>query len=323
MVRRRDFLAGAAGLASLTLTRRLALGKAALGPKERVDRALKGADVDRPPFSFWHHFGLKTPEDHATATLKFHRQFRTDFVKVMSDFPYPKGTGSSWYELKPVANPFPQQIRALELVRNGLNGQAYFMETVFNSWNVAEKLSSRDEVRRLQHENPQALLDALDIITQSQINHLKRTAATGAAGILLSVANANAKELPVEDYAKFSAPFDKRLAAAAARAKLTFLHLHVEEPYLSQFHGFEAPVINYSDRVSGIPIRDVRRQYSQVIAGGIDEVDYKQLSADDLRKQIDSARSQAGPRFILTPGCSVPNDSTDEELSRLPAVLKA
>src|SRR6478752_6291511 len=122
MVRRRDFLAGAAGLASLTLTRRLALGKAALGPKERVDRALKGADVDRPPFSFWHHFGLKTPEDHATATLKFHRQFRTDFVKVMSDFPYPKGTGSSWYELKPVANPFPQQIRALELVRDGLNG---------------------------------------------------------------------------------------------------------------------------------------------------------------------------------------------------------
>ena len=26
--------------------------------KQRVDRALEGRDVDRPPFSLWHHFGL-------------------------------------------------------------------------------------------------------------------------------------------------------------------------------------------------------------------------------------------------------------------------
>jgi hypothetical protein len=27
--------------------------------KERVRRALEGADIDRPPFSLWHHFGLQ------------------------------------------------------------------------------------------------------------------------------------------------------------------------------------------------------------------------------------------------------------------------
>ena len=27
--------------------------------KQRVDRALKGEDVDRTPFSYWHHFGLE------------------------------------------------------------------------------------------------------------------------------------------------------------------------------------------------------------------------------------------------------------------------
>jgi uroporphyrinogen decarboxylase len=322
MMRRRDFVAVATGLTS-ALTRRPAFGKSTLEAKERVDRALKGDDVDRPPFSFWHHFGLHTPEAHASATLKFHQQFRTDFVKVMSDFPYPKGTGTAWYNLKLVANPFPQQIRALELVRQGLNGRAYFIETVFNSWNVAEKLSSPQEVRRLQRENPQALMDALDIITQSQIHHIRRALGSGASGILLSIANANAREMSVDDYTKFSAPFDKRLMAAAGGAKLSFLHLHVEEPYLSRFHAFEAPVINYSDQVSGIPIRDVRQQFSQVIAGGIDEVNYKKLSREDLRKQMESARLQAGPRFILTPGCSVPNDTTDEELRRLPAVLNA
>ena len=38
-------------------------GAAALSRKERVDRALAGQDVDRPPFSLWHHFGLKTAQD--------------------------------------------------------------------------------------------------------------------------------------------------------------------------------------------------------------------------------------------------------------------
>jgi len=65
----------------------------ALSRKERVDSALEGRDVDRPPFSFWHHFGLKTAEDRARATLDFHRQYRTDFVKVTSDFAYPRPAG--------------------------------------------------------------------------------------------------------------------------------------------------------------------------------------------------------------------------------------
>src|SRR5215469_10389905 len=155
-----------------------ALRGAALDPKERVDRALAGREVDRPPFCFWHHFGLKTPEDHARATLEFHRQYRTDFVKVMSDFPYPRPAGK-WYELRPEANPFPAQIRALELIRDALGGQVYFVETIFNPWNVAEKLSTPEQARRLKDENPRGLLDALDVITRSEIHHAKRALETG------------------------------------------------------------------------------------------------------------------------------------------------
>src|SRR5690606_21978052 len=143
----------------------------------------------------------------------FHDTYRTDFVKVMSDFPYPKPSGK-WYELKIETNPFPEQIRALERIRDGLNGRKYFIETLFNPWNVAEKLSSKQEVRRLMAANPDALLQALDIITQSEINHAKRAFAAGASGVLFSVANAKAGELTPEQYAKFSRPFDKRVMDA-------------------------------------------------------------------------------------------------------------
>jgi uroporphyrinogen decarboxylase len=300
----------------------LASGSPVLNHKERVDLALSGKSLDRPPFSFWHHFGEQTPEVLAKTTLDFHHAYHTDIVKVMSDFPYPKPKGK-WYELKLERNPFPQQIRALELIRDGLGGKAYFIETLFNPWNVAEKLSSKEEVLRLKSENPQALLNALNVITESEIAHAKRALATGASGVLLSVANANAAEMSPEDFVKFSQPFDKRILQGIAGARLNILHLHVEPAYLGLFEGFPAPIVNYSLHVSGIPIAEVRKRYPMVIAGGIDEVNYRKLTPAELQAQWKSAAQSAGPKFILTPGCSVPNDSIGGELQRLPQVLGA
>ena len=71
-------------------------GPASLTGRERVDRVLRGEVVDRPPFTFYYHFGLENlpGHHHARATLDFHRKFRTDLVKVMSDFPYPQTGGN-------------------------------------------------------------------------------------------------------------------------------------------------------------------------------------------------------------------------------------
>jgi uroporphyrinogen decarboxylase len=299
-----------------------AFGQSQLDRKSRVDRALKGTEVDRPPFTLWHHFGLKTPEEHAKATLDFHRKYRTDLVKVMSDFPYPRGSGK-WYELKVQQDPFAPQVQALKLIRDGLDQRAYFIETIFNSWNVAEKLSSKEDVLKLKSEKPQALLDALDVITQSQINHAKKALATGAAGIFLAVANANSKSLAKEDYVRFSLPFDKKILEAVSGAKLNVLHLHVDREYLDLFRSVPAAVVNYSAHVTGIPLEDARKLYSSVIMGGIDERDYRNLTEAQIESQWKSAQRAVGSKFILSPGCSVPNESTGEELSRLPKVLNA
>src|SRR4029077_14326906 len=132
VITRRNFLAATAALPAFA-----SKSGATLSHKERVDRALKGATVDRPPSTHWHHFGLEKerPEKLAAATLDYHRRFRTDLVKLMSDFPYPKADGG-WYSLKVNDNPFAPQIRALELIREGLAGDAYFLETIFNPYKV-------------------------------------------------------------------------------------------------------------------------------------------------------------------------------------------
>jgi len=293
--------------------------------KERVDRALRGQDVDRPPFTFWHHFGLeKYPgERHAKATLDFHRKFHTDLVKVMSDYPYPKPAGD-WYDLAVEANPFPQQLRALEIIRDGLNREAYFVETIFNPWNVAEKLSSKEDVLRMKAEQPKTLLTALEAIAESEANHAKKAIATGAAGIFLAIANAQDGLLSREDYARFSQPFDRMVLQAVAGAPLNILHLHGDKVYLDLFYqGWPAAAINYSAHGTGVSIADVREKYAGTIMGGLDEVNYRKLTAANLKQQADAARQAAGKRFILAPGCSVPNESTDVELRRLPKLLGA
>jgi uroporphyrinogen decarboxylase len=293
-----------------------------LTSRERVDRALTGREVDRPPLSLWHHFGLEKqgPRAHADATIRFHRSYGTDLVKVMSDFAYPK-PARAW-ELREEKSPFPQQLEALAIIQRNLDGKAHFIETIFNPWNVAEKLSSPADVRRLKTEQPQKLLDALGVIARSEANHARLAAEAGASGIFLAIANADAAVMTREDYEKFSAPFDRMVLDAVKGSRLNILHLHGNKIHFASFlSGWPAAAINYSTKGTGVPLADMRTKYGGVLMGGIDEVDYRTATVDGLREQARSARQQAGTKFILSPGCSVPNEATPAELGRLRAVF--
>jgi uroporphyrinogen decarboxylase len=318
VISRRAFFATAA--APLLLAK-----DAGLTSRQRVDRVLDGKDVDRPPLSLWHHFGLEKdgPKRHAQQTLAFHRDYGTDLVKVMSDFPYSKSAGSHWWELKEEKSPFSPQLEALRLIRDGLGGKAHFVETIFNPWNVAEKLSSKQDVQRLKQEQPQKLLDALEVIAKSEANHARLALQAGASGIFLAIANAEPPTLSREDYLKFSAPFDRIVLNAARDAKLNVLHIHGAKVQLDLFEkDWPAAVLNYSVKSTGVPLAKVREGgYKGVLAGGIDEVAYRGLTGAQLREQWQAAKKEAGARFILTPGCSVPNDASPEELKRLRGIF--
>jgi uroporphyrinogen decarboxylase len=340
---RRSFLSAAVATAGLALARPVfgkRAGPSTLSHKERVDRALRGQDLDRPPFTFYHHHKRPTAQLEARDHLEFHRNYNTDIVKVMNEFDYPQSKTGKWYELKPLDSSFPDQLATLQLVRDGLNGDAYFIDTIYGPYMTAmilfqsqpqfatlgksEEVESEQikSIHEFQQQNPDAWHSALEAITQSTINHIRQTKDIGASGALVSIFNAERKFGSVEDYERYTRPYDKRVFDALADTKLTILHLHyLERPYLDQFKDFNAPVIQYSVKTSGIPISEVRKLYPQTIAGGVDEIDYEKLSVAQMREQWTEARSQAGARYIAAPGCSVPNGSTPEELARFPRAL--
>ena len=312
---RRTFLAGAA--APL-------FGKKKLTPRERIDAVLRGETPDRPPFSLWHHFGLESqgPEAHAKATLDFQRRYGTDLVKVMSDFPYPQPEGG-WLAARPVDSPFPAQLRALELIRDGLSGTKHFVETVFNPWNVAEKLSSKEEVAAAMKEKPQALLDVLENIAKSEANHAKKAVENGVSGVFLAIANAQDGILTPEEYKRFSEPFDRMVIDAVKGAPLNIIHLHGERVYVHHFlDNWKGVAINYSVHETGVGFDIARQRTDCVLIGGIDHRSYVNVSVEALRVAAEKAVHDAGPKVIITPGCSVPNDSKPEQLMQLKKAME-
>jgi uroporphyrinogen decarboxylase len=344
-VNRRNFLRSATAAASIALAKPLlgkTTGAAPLTHKERVDRALKGQDLDRPPFTFYHHYKRPTPQLEAQDHLDFHRTYNTDIVKVMNDFDYPPSTTGKWYELRPLNSPFPDQLTTLKLVRDGLKGDAYFVDTIYGPYMTAmilftaqpqfaklpktEEMSDKiiSSLHDFQKQNPDGWHTALEAITQSTLNHIQQAKDIGASGALVSVFNAESKFGSVADYQRYTRPYDRRVFDALADTRLTVLHLHyLERPYLDQFTDLKAPVVQYSVKASGIPISEMRKHFSQPILGGVDEIDFDKLTTPEMRKQWTAAREQAGSKYIAAPGCSVPNASTPEQLARFPQSLGA
>jgi hypothetical protein len=72
MISRRSFLLAAAGVAVAQPVLGKVAGRDPLTRKERIGRALAGQEVDRPPFTHWHHFGLRlrksSPRPHSIIT---------------------------------------------------------------------------------------------------------------------------------------------------------------------------------------------------------------------------------------------------------------
>ena len=318
-MQRRTFLIGS-GLVSSSFAAK------AMSPKERVDRALDGKEPDRPPFTFWHHFGLQNqaPFKHAEATLDFQRKFRIDVVKVMSDFPYPKGKGANWYDLKEEKSPFPAQLEALKIIKDGLAGQKYYLETIFNPYNQATKISSKDEVKRMMREKPQALLSALEAMAKSEANHARAAVAQGAAGIFLAIDNAQDGILTRDEYKKFSEPFDRMILDAVKSAEMNTLHLHGDKVYLDMFaKGWSAPIISYSAHATGVSIAEYRKQFSGVLMAGLDERTIRTADRGKLKQWFAQSAMPAGHKWICAPGCSVPDDSKDDELLRVTQMFGA
>jgi uroporphyrinogen decarboxylase len=288
---------------------------------ERVRTALAGGDVDRPPFSFWYHFGLQhaSGRRHAETEIEFYRAYGLDFVKVMSDYPYPRPPGvdvvalDHWGRVEAVRHDdscWEEQLTALSIINDEIGDEALFIETVFSPWTTARRMTHSEGLRRAMEACPELLLQAMDAIATSLASYAREAVSRGAAGIFYSVGAASQDVMAADEYLRWGLPFDLKVLEAVKDAEFNVLHVHGAGIYFDDVLQLPAGAINWSHQTTAPALADGKSRWGKTVMGGINETTASRVSTHEIEQQVEEALLEVGLKsVIITPGCSIPTDT--------------
>ncbi|MCA1670234.1 MAG: uroporphyrinogen decarboxylase [Thermomicrobia bacterium] len=302
---------------------------------ERVEAALAGEAVDRPPVSLWHHFPERdqTAEALADSTLAWQEQYDNDFIKLMppgdyatvdwgltSEYQgsrggtretthYPITTADDWRKVAPLPVDRGMHREAIEAARQTnerLGGAVPLLQTIFSPLTIAMKLSDGRVLDHLQAE-PAVVHAALAAITTVTCAMTAATLERGASGIFFATQCATTDLMTVAAYEEFGAQYDRQVLAAAGASRFTMLHIHGEQIMFDQLMDYPVHAINWHDRRTAPTLAEGARRSGKCAIGGIHEHDIATMTPDEAAAQARDAVAATGGRHVMIgPGCVIP-----------------
>lgn len=291
-----------------------------MNKQERVLAALNGKEVDHVPYSIWCHFGTQfLPGDKAAdIEVAFYERYDLDFLKLMNDYPYPVPEGldriqsiEDWRKLRrvPVTHPcFSEQLKIVNRVAKRLEGEAFFVETVFSPFGVARR-TAKDVIFPLMRSHPDEFKKGLEIIAESLCGYIEEVFKAGAAGIFFSINGAGDNLMSREEFRELVMPSD-RYVIDAFKNKGTFNVAHVHGHELALFDevaSYPFHAFNWAHLHSAPSLSQARSLTDACLIGGIDECLTNMLHLNDLETDIKKTLDElGGKKMMLGPGCAVP-----------------
>lgn len=310
----------------------------AMTARERVEAALDGREVDRPPVGLWRHFPERdqTAEDLTASTLEWQSLLDLDFVKLMppGDYPtidwgarseyqgapggtretvlYPVTKPDDWANIQPVpadAGFNAEVVRACGLVRDALGPDIPILQTIFSPLTIANKMSDGLVIEHLR-THPEAVHQALGIIREVTIAVANASLQDGADGVFFASQCATSDLVTRDEYQEFGIVYDEPVLAAARAggSRFTLVHIHGGNTFFDILAGYDAHALNWHDRRVGPSIEEVLSKYpDRSVVAGIDEKGIVAMTAEEAKRQAESARGEARDRRLLIgPGCVIP-----------------
>jgi uroporphyrinogen decarboxylase len=294
---------------------------------ERVTSALKGGEVDRPPYSFWYHFGLQhmPGDEHARAEIDFYRAYDPDFLKVMSDYPYPLPDGleaiesqDDWRRIEPVETTnkcWREQLTALSRINEAIGKETLFIETIFSPWTTARRLCGRGAMSDGRIKFPELVLAAMDNIATSLAAYGAEAVARGAAGLFLSLGAATDDVMSEDEYRVWCRPFDLKILEAVRDAPFNILHIHGNRIHFDSLVDYPVSAFNWSYHTAGPSLKDGHMSSGRAVLGGVNEITVAHSSPSEIREHVEETVQAFGTRgLLITPGCSVATDTPERNL---------
>jgi uroporphyrinogen decarboxylase len=245
--------------------------------RDRMQACIAKSKIDRLPVALWRHFPIddQTPERLARAIIIYQNNYDFDFVKVTPSSSYclkdwgiedewrgaTEGTRDytnrviqfpeDWSKL-PVLDPYSgflsEQATSLKILSNELADRVPIIQTIFNPLAQAKNLIGGNQLLVHLRQYPEALIDGLEIITESTIKFIDSIRKTGIEGIFYAVQHASFSLMSIDEYDKFGRVYDLRILDAVKDLWLNVLHLHGDNVMFDRFIDYPVQVINWHDR---------------------------------------------------------------------------
>lgn len=320
---------------------------------ERVQAAINGNRVDRPPISLWKHYHLRdqAPGQLAEITVKLQQKFDTDLVKLMPSGLYPVqdwGTGILFSRddatkpriVKPVitsAEEWPElpeldvwkgalrkQLEMISQVNDKL-GDVPFIMTVFSPLTIAYKLRggqfstkeglSGELMIQDLRQSPDNLHQSLNTISNVVSNFMSACLEVGASGFFYATQMANYNDLTEEEYEEFGVKYDKPILEEFQDTEVTMLHACRENIMLDLVSDYPVDVINWADRDDNPSLAEARQMTDKTLAGGLSLDTLLNGSEDEVRNEVIDAVDLVGKeKLIIAPGCVIKSGTSDANL---------
>jgi uroporphyrinogen decarboxylase len=315
--------------------------------RERLEAALNGELLDRPPVVLWRHFPVddQEPEALAASTALFQSAFDFDFVKVTPASSFcllgwgvedewrgnPEGTReytnhpikhpAQWRELRPLdpANgSLEAQRQCLLRLRELLGPGIPFIQTVLSPLAQAKNLAGGEQLMAQILDAPSAVLDGLRVIAQTTASWVERLAETGIAGIFYAVQHASNQYFDREGYRTFGEPFDLGILEQAEQYWLNVLHLHGGAIHFDLAGRYPVQVVNWHDRETAPDLAAGKRGSGIAVCGGVRRETLLLGTPGSVQAEALESLSLAGKAgVILGTGCVTPVHAPRSNLQAL------
>ena len=268
--------------------------------EERVRAVLEGREPDRIPASVWMHFSQydQDPRSLAECMVEFNETYDFDFIKMMPAGSYmvPDWGGKlaifcdKYKEVEIVApaineledyyrmdvlpatyGSWGRTVQVAQWLSKLAKPNTPYIQTIFSPATSLKKLAGGRLIQDMK-ENPAAVHNALNVITETTINFIKANIEAGVSGFFFATQLACYDALDDLLFAEFCKPYDLRVINAYKDVTwFNVMHIHGHNIMFDQSSQYPLPVLNWHDRQTNPTFAEARAKSNKVFLGGLRE----------------------------------------------------
>ncbi|MFX1305079.1 MAG: uroporphyrinogen decarboxylase family protein [Promethearchaeota archaeon] len=312
---------------------------------ELIKKAFKAEITERVPYAIWKHFPEfdKTPEGLLKAQMDFQKKYDSDIMKISisgrafaSDFgaelggydpvsgsricvKYPIKKIEDWRKIKNIeieSGEFGNQIKALKLLYQEIDGNVPIMMTVFSPLMVASQIDPNIILHF--RKDPQQIKEHFKIIISTMINFTKASLEAGANGIFLATQHFNNRLTDEERLDLAFNPMESLIKNSLKRNNFLVLHLHGDNPDYNLATKLPIDAINWHDQQTSPSLSEARQVFKGGLLGGLNAESWKDISdPTEVSSMISSVYTKfKGLGLIIAPGCVIPQFVNDDIIAK-------